>query len=224
MLRPALILAAALLAPALTLTPALADFDRAAVEALRDGHMKKLMFHEAPQPVPDTVFADIDGVESSLAAYEGKIVVLNFWATWCAPCRKEMPSLDRLNMALGGEDFAVVTLATGRNSPQGMRRFFEEESIETLPLLPATVGNYQDFTARVQAPDGAEELVALRLWPTHLVYLGDGRAPQPIWAGSVARYRVQRVLYFFHFWRREAFQPRREGHPTSGSVGTLVGL
>ncbi|MCR9086902.1 MAG: TlpA family protein disulfide reductase [Rhodobacteraceae bacterium] len=134
MLRPALILAAALLAPALTLTPALADFDRAAVEALRDGHMKKLMFHEVPQPVPDTVFADIDGVESSLAAYEGKIVVLNFWATWCAPCRKEMPSLDRLNMALGGEDFAVVTLATGRNSPQGMRRFFEEESIETLPL------------------------------------------------------------------------------------------
>lgn len=82
-----------------------------------------------------------------------------------------------------------------------------DPSIETLPLLPATVGNYQDFTARVQAPDGAEEFVALRLWPTHLVYLGDGRAPQPIWAGSVARYRVQRVLYFFHFWRWEAFQP-----------------
>ena len=134
MLRPALILLATVLVPALSLSPALADYDRAAVEALREGHMKKLVFTDEPQPVPDTVFADIDGNESSLGAYEGKIVVLNFWATWCAPCRKEMPSLDRLNAELGGEDFAVVTLATGRNSPQGMRRFFEEEQIETLPL------------------------------------------------------------------------------------------
>ena len=121
------------LAVAIVSSPALAA-DFGAIEALRDGHMKKLMFHEVPKPVPQTAFADIDGTEGSLANYRGKIVVLNFWATWCGPCRQEMPSLDRLNAELGSADFAVVTLATGRNSPQGMRKFFEEEGIETLPL------------------------------------------------------------------------------------------
>jgi len=103
--------------------------------ALAEGDMKKLVFHSAAKPVPQIAFEDLDGTEASFASYRGKIVLLNFWATWCAPCRKEMPSLDRLNAEMGGEDFAVITLATGRNSPQGMRRFFEAEGIETLPLF-----------------------------------------------------------------------------------------
>jgi thiol-disulfide isomerase/thioredoxin len=107
---------------------------RDTLEALREGDMKKLVFHETPVPASATPFTDLDGAEKTLESYTGKIVVLNFWATWCAPCRKEMPALDRLNAELGGADLAVVTLATGRNSPQGMRRFFEEESIATLPL------------------------------------------------------------------------------------------
>ncbi|MEM1361472.1 MAG: TlpA disulfide reductase family protein [Pseudomonadota bacterium] len=115
--------------------PAYGSADTAALEALREGHMKKLMFHSDPKSVPDTQFTDLDGGTHSLADYKGQIVVLNFWATWCGPCRKEMPSLDRLNTELGGDDFAVVTLATGRNSPQGMKRFFEEEGITTLPLF-----------------------------------------------------------------------------------------
>lgn len=104
----------------------------AALEALREGHMAKLQFHDAPRPASDLAFLRADDTESSLAAYDGKILVLNFWATWCAPCLKEMPGLDRLNLALGGDDFAVVTLATGRNSPAGIARFFKTTELQSL--------------------------------------------------------------------------------------------
>ncbi len=131
--------------------PAAAQSDIPALEALREGGMKKLNFAAAPQEVPDLVLARPDGTEGRLSDYAGRIVVLNFWATWCAPCRHEMPALDRLNAELGGADFAVVTLATGRNSPAGMRRFFEEEGIATLPL-------YQD-----RGQEGARQMAVLGL-------------------------------------------------------------
>ena len=109
--------------------------DTAALEALRVGDMKKLMFHSEPQAVSSARFTEADGTERSLADWQGKHVLLNFWATWCAPCRKEMPALDALQAEFGGDDFEVVTLATGRNSLQGIRRFFEEEDIKGLPIL-----------------------------------------------------------------------------------------
>ena len=107
--------------------------DIAALEALREGQMIKLQFHAEPRAGSALPFALPDDTQSSLAAYEGKIVVLNFWATWCAPCRKEMPGLDRLNAEFGGPDFAVVTLATGRNSVAGIARFFGDTGLESLP-------------------------------------------------------------------------------------------
>ena len=70
--------------------------------------------------------------EATLADYAGQHVVLNFWATWCAPCREEMPSLQSLQQQLGGDTFQVVTLATGRNPPQAIQRFFDEEGISSL--------------------------------------------------------------------------------------------
>ena len=65
----------------------------------------------------------MDETEGALADHAGQYVLLNFWATWCAPCREEMPSLQNLQDAMGGENFEVVTLATGRNPPQAIRRF-----------------------------------------------------------------------------------------------------
>lgn len=106
---------------------------RAQLEALREGGMKKLMFHAEPQPASETPFGVPGQAEVSLADYRGKWVVLNFWATWCAPCRKEMPMLSALEAAYGGERFAVVTLATTRNSPQGIARFFDDIGVENLP-------------------------------------------------------------------------------------------
>ncbi len=108
--------------------PAAAD-----VAALREGDMKKLALHEAPAPVPEAVLLDAEDGEHSLAEYKGKWVVLNFWATWCAPCRTEMPSLDRLQAAM--PEIAVVPVATGRNAVEGIQRFFEAAGVEGLPIL-----------------------------------------------------------------------------------------
>lgn len=108
--------------------------DMSDLEALRDGDMKKLSFHAAPEAVPDVAFETVDGNSATLADYQGRHVVLNFWATWCAPCRHEMPTLSALQEALGGEDFRVVTIATGRNPPPAMKKFFDDIGVDNLPL------------------------------------------------------------------------------------------
>ncbi|MEL6681016.1 MAG: TlpA disulfide reductase family protein [Pseudomonadota bacterium] len=108
--------------------------DIAAVVALREGDMRKLIFHAEPIPGSDVAFKAESGEDMTIANYRGKHIVLNFWATWCAPCRTEMPHLSALQTAMGGDDFEVVTIATGRNPLPGMQRFFEEIGVENLPL------------------------------------------------------------------------------------------
>jgi len=112
--------------------PAIGDMSD--IESLRQGDMRKLNFHESPWDGSDAVFQHEDGSEITLADYEGSIVVLNFWATWCAPCRKEMPHLSALQADMGGDDLQVVTVATGRNPRPAMERFFTEIAVENLPL------------------------------------------------------------------------------------------
>ena len=84
------------------------------LSALKEGDMKKLILTEPPVPAPDTVFQDEAGGEKRLSDWQGKVILVNFWATWCAPCRAEMPALDRLQAELGSDRFEVVTIATGR--------------------------------------------------------------------------------------------------------------
>lgn len=115
--------------------PAPVARDLSAIEALKSGDMAKLMFHTEPKPAGKAVFFDPDGGEHRLEDYRGRYVLVNFWATWCAPCREEMPSLEALQQALGGEEFEVVTIATGRNRLPAIRKFFEEAGVETLPVL-----------------------------------------------------------------------------------------
>lgn len=107
--------------------PALAE------EIARDGDMRKLTFAEAPADLPQVDLVTLDDTPASLADYQGKWVVLNFWATWCAPCREEMPSLDRLQAAM--PQIAVVPVATGRNDPPAIRRFFDEAGVSNLTTL-----------------------------------------------------------------------------------------
>lgn len=102
-------------------------------QAAHEGGLAKLAQTD-PTPVPETAFTDPEGGTHSLADYRGKVVLLNFWATWCAPCREEMPSLDALQAGLGGEDFQVVAIAAGHNPPPAVEKFLTEENITNLPV------------------------------------------------------------------------------------------
>ncbi|WP_244619997.1 TlpA disulfide reductase family protein [Mesorhizobium sp. NFR06] len=89
---------------------------------------------EAPAAVPQISFTDGAGRLKTLADYPGKVVLLNIWATWCAPCRKEMPTLDRLQAELGGPDFEVVAVSMDRGGPELVKKFFAEIGVTHLAL------------------------------------------------------------------------------------------
>jgi thiol-disulfide isomerase/thioredoxin len=94
--------------------------------------MRKLAWAKSYSMVSSVTYFDEAGQETDLSTYSGKTVVLNFWATWCAPCRKEMPSLSKLQNELGDEAFEVVTIATMRNSPKSIQSFFEKIGVSNL--------------------------------------------------------------------------------------------
>jgi thiol-disulfide isomerase/thioredoxin len=94
-----------------------------------------------PKPVPELTFFDADRKEVTLADFRGKVVVLNLWATWCAPCRREMPSLDRLQAKHGGEGLEVIALSLDRGDIAKVRAFFDELAISHLAV-------YQDPKGR----------------------------------------------------------------------------
>ena len=104
-------------------------------QAAKDAGLVKLVPSEEPAPVSDVAFTDPDGGTHTLVDYKGQVVLLNFWATWCAPCREEMPSLDALQAEMGGEDFVVVPIATGRNAPEKINKFYAETGLKNLPVL-----------------------------------------------------------------------------------------
>jgi thiol-disulfide isomerase/thioredoxin len=108
--------------------------DNSTLNDLRAGDMRKLAIHTKPKTMITEPFLDRDGNEIDLSKYAGKTILLNFWATWCAPCRAEMPSLDALNQTLGGDNFEVVTIATGRNPVPMIEQFFESTDVKSLPM------------------------------------------------------------------------------------------
>ncbi|HXV09312.1 MAG TPA: TlpA disulfide reductase family protein [Burkholderiales bacterium] len=88
----------------------------------------------APQPVPHLRFLDVDGKERTLSDFHGKVILLNLWATWCAPCRKEMPALDRLQQKLGGADFQVLALSLDNGGATVVRQFYDQIGIRALGI------------------------------------------------------------------------------------------
>ena len=103
------------------------------LRAMRSGDMKKLLIHPKPKPAVNMKFITKDDTPLTSADFAGKTLLVNFWATWCAPCRKEMPQLNALQKEFGGDDFEVLTIATGRNTPDGIKRFFADAGVDSLP-------------------------------------------------------------------------------------------
>ncbi len=98
--------------------------------AVEIGDQRFMRWH-TPRDLPAITFQDEAGTTLSLADFRGKVVLLNIWATWCPPCREEMPSLDRLNDKRGGEHFEVVALSIDRDTAL-IKPFYEEYGIQTL--------------------------------------------------------------------------------------------
>lgn len=101
---------------------------------LSTGDMAAFVFKKKPEAMPVIKFQDATGAERTLAEWNGKVVLLNLWATWCAPCRKEMPALDRLQKALGGDRFEVVALSMDRQGVPAARKFLDDAKVESLKL------------------------------------------------------------------------------------------
>lgn len=113
---------------------------------------KNFIQYEAPKPIASIAFEDDQGRPRSLAEFRGKIVLLNIWATWCGPCRREMPSLDRLQGLLGGSDFEVVALSIDRAGLAPVRKFYADVGIRNLAIYIDSSGKATRELATVGVP------------------------------------------------------------------------
>ncbi|WEX79000.1 redoxin family protein [Sinorhizobium numidicum] len=113
---------------------------------------KSFVLNDAPKPVPEVQFTDGEGRPRTLADFRGKIVLLNVWATWCLPCRKEMPTLDRLDAALGGHDFEVVALSIDRQGAEAVKTFYAEVGVQRLAVYVDTSGQALSALAALGLP------------------------------------------------------------------------
>lgn len=112
---------------------------------LNTGHMATFVFKDQPEQVPDISFKDGNGQAKTLADFKGKTVLLNLWATWCGPCREEMPALDRLQEQLGGDKFEVVALSVDRGGAEKSQEFLDQIKVKNLRL-------YTDESSRATTP------------------------------------------------------------------------
>jgi len=88
-----------------------------------------------PQAVPDIPFLGADGTPHRLGDFKGRGMVVNLWATWCAPCVAEMPSLESLSRALAPADIAVLPLSSDRGGAATVQAWFDSHAIKGLPVL-----------------------------------------------------------------------------------------
>lgn len=121
-----------------------------------------LSIHDQPQALERVTFENGAGETLALADFRGQVVVLNLWATWCPPCRKEMPTLDALQQRLGSNDFQVIALSVDQGGAEAVQAFYDEIGIEHLPL-------YVDSSMR------AMSRLVVRGLPTTLVLDRQGR-------------------------------------------------
>lgn len=112
------------------------------VAALERGEIAAATSPKRPARMPDLDFLDPEGKAISLASFSGRVVLLNLWATWCVPCREEMPALDKLQKTLGSQDFEVVAINIDTSRLEKVRDFLRDTKI-------ATLGNYSDPRADV---------------------------------------------------------------------------
>jgi thiol-disulfide isomerase/thioredoxin len=105
------------------------------IAPLAHGEVAALTMATAPLRLPDLAFEDADGKPKKLSDWRGKTVLVNLWATWCVPCRKEMPALDGLQTKLEGPNFEVVAINIDTRDPDKPKNFLKDEKLTRLPYF-----------------------------------------------------------------------------------------
>ena len=109
---------------------------------LAHGEVAALTMATTPLKIPDLTFEDANGQPKKLSDWRGRTVLVNLWATWCVPCRKEMPALDGLETKLGGPDFEVVAVNIDTRDPEKPKNFLKDAHL-------TQIGNFNDQKAKV---------------------------------------------------------------------------
>lgn len=134
----------------------------AAGEPPLKGEMQEFALQTPPKPAPALAFTDMAGKELGLADFKGKLVVINLWATWCAPCIKEMPSLDRMSAGLAPQGLALLAISQDRGGAKIVAPFIDKLGLKTLPVYLDPKG-------------GVQRALGVRGLPTTIVFDGEGR-------------------------------------------------
>jgi thiol-disulfide isomerase/thioredoxin len=120
----------------------------AIAEAAR-GEVAAMLPAEPPQSLAQLSFNAPDGAPMTLADLSGKTLLVNLWATWCAPCRREMPALDQLQAEMGGEDFEVVAINVDTGGDDKPKKFLAETGVESLAYYrDPTLGLFNELKRR----------------------------------------------------------------------------
>jgi thiol-disulfide isomerase/thioredoxin len=112
------------------------------IAPLAHGEVAALTMASKPLKLPDLAFEDADGKPKKLSDWQGKTVLVNLWATWCVPCRREMPALDRLQTRLKGPNFEVVAINVDTRDPEKPKSFLKDANLTAL-------GYFNDQKAKV---------------------------------------------------------------------------
>lgn len=166
-----------------------AETDASALErdkALLVGEMADFEYAFPPRGAPEIAFLH-EGKDVRLADFRGKAVLVNFWATWCAPCLKELPSLDALEGDFGGETFEVVAIAADPRGPEIAQQFLDRLNIERLKL-------YADPTLRLAMAMGGADVL-----PVSILYDAQGQevgrlVGEADWSSPEARALVESAI------------------------------
>ncbi|WP_297506592.1 TlpA disulfide reductase family protein [uncultured Caulobacter sp.] len=153
----------------------------------KKGTLEKLDVPATPRPAPDTAFTSLDGKSATLADFKGRVVVMNLWATWCAPCKAEMPTLAKLQAAYATQPVTVLPISVDRD---GDLNLVNEEMAANAPLKTWRDPSYKmSFSLEPKAGG----------FPTTVIYDKQGRERARLsgpadWSSPEARGLVEKLL------------------------------